>query len=171
MVFQVCVGESANISNVFRLASTRFQPYSKGIAQRWSIIERKSPRRPVGRKEQWSGPLRAKSLSWLARKPSRWRFCDHSARVIHTIPYKQTRFERVARPASLLVRELLCCCACGFIRACSPEPAPAQGLSACSAKENCQSRTGLQAGEHTSRGWSDGAERSHPPGCSARLEK
>ena len=74
----------------------------------------------------------------------------HSICVIHTIPYKQTRFERVTRPASL------CYCACGFIRACSPEPAPAQGLSACSATENCRSRTTPRVGSRIDRAWSDG---------------
>lgn len=105
----------------------------------------------------------------VERSPS--RSPRYSICVIHTILSSRARSDGwsarrrgFSDRAPVLLR-------LGLIRACSPGRAPARGLSACSATENCRSRTAPRVGSRIDRASSDGDGRSRHPDYPGRLEK
>lgn len=95
----------------------------------------------------------------------------HSIGVIHAILSSKTRSDRwSARRRCFSDRAPVLLPLC-LIRACSPGRALARGLSACSATENCRSRTAPRVGSRIDRASSDGDARSRHPDCPGRLEK
>lgn len=95
----------------------------------------------------------------------------HSIGVIHTILSSKTRSDGWSARRRCFSDRAPVLLRLGLIRACSPGRALARGLSACSATENCRSRTAPRVGSRIDRASSDGDGRSRHPDYPGRLEK